>query len=441
MDLSRLARHAATEDALAFRGISFALSAAILLVGLLFPPDGGLTAAYIAKISLLLAGLVVLDQTAPKRDSPAWRRLLWLLGELALCFLVVRIQGNMIRPALIYLLPAGRALLMFGRVQGLALSLTIWLAYGLNIGLYVWPDILYVRSFLFLVQRGIQIWPDLLFEWLNYLMFLLAPYILTVLLTVAVLRQGEDRRRVQRLYEDLQAAHQELIDLHRQAREASITQERNRLAREIHDSLAHYLTVINVQLEAAERLSHSQVEQSLEQVRRARRLALECLKEVRRSVGALRATTTEELALPTAIEKLVNDFRDSTGLSVEPLVAIPAGQRFPPETALAIYRVVQEGLTNIHKHAHAKHVRLAMTRNNGTVELSIEDDGVGAKGDPRGTDSGFGLLGLKERVELLGGQLQFTRSSMGGARLEVSLPVPHVDSSLTYYEFVDAEDR
>ncbi|MBF8299529.1 MAG: sensor histidine kinase [Dehalococcoidia bacterium] len=380
-----------------------------------------MTSSYVIRLAGPLCALVVVDQTSPRRGSAAWRRLLWLAMELVLCFLVVRTQANMIRPALIYLLPAGRALLMFGSVQGFLLSLTVWVGYGLNIGLHVWPDILNASNFLFLLKTGIQLWPDLLSEWRNYVLFLLAPYVLTVLLTLAVLRQGDDRRAVQKLYEDLQAAHQELIDLHRQAQEATITQERNRLAREIHDTLAHYLTVINVQLEAAEKLGHDQLEQALVQVRRARRLALECLQEVRQSVSALRASTLEELALPKALEKLVRDFRENTGLNVVPSLSISPDQRFPPETALALYRVAQEGLTNVHKHSHATKVRLSLSRVNGSFELSVEDNGNGGVSDPPPA-SGFGLLGLKERVELLGGQLQFTRGSMGGSLLAVSVP-------------------
>ena len=104
--------------------------------------------------------------------------------------------------------------------------------------------------------------------------------------------------------------------LHREVRSAAVAEERNRLAREIHDSLAHYLTVANVQLEAAEKLGVERAQAALEHVRRARRLTLECLQDVRRSVAAMRAAKLEELALEPSLQRLVADFAESTGLRV-----------------------------------------------------------------------------------------------------------------------------
>jgi signal transduction histidine kinase len=318
------------------------LPAAVWILGIVSPPREGLSPAYLGSFTALLVALVVVDQTAPGERSPLWQRLLWLGAELALSFLVVRVHGTLIRPALIYLLPASRALLMFGERSGLALSLSVWLAYGLNVGLYAWPD-----------RLG---------EYPSYLSFFLAPYVLAVVLTLGTLRQAAARRQVQTLYDELRLAHEQLQALHEQAREAAVAEERNRLAREIHDSLAHYLTVINVQLEAAEKLGPDRADRALEQVRRARRLAVECLQEVRRSVAALRAANLEELSLPRALSKLATEFRESTGLAVQLELAVPDDVRLAPETALALYRAAQEGLTNVQRHARAASVHLPCAR-------------------------------------------------------------------------------
>src|SRR5207248_3364774 len=164
---------------------------------------------------------------------------------------------------------------------GLAMSGAVWLAYGLNVGIYAWPDKLN--------------------EFPNYFSFFLPLYLVAVVLTLAAVRQTADRRRLQTLYDELSAAHAELQDLHASAQQTAVTEERNRIAREIHDTVAHYLTVVNVQLEAAEKLGGDQPERAIEQVRRARRLALDCLQEVRRSVAALRTSSLEELSLPRAL--------------------------------------------------------------------------------------------------------------------------------------------
>src|SRR6266851_3999935 len=138
------------------------------------------------------------------------------------------------------LLPASRALLMFGTGLGLSISLSVWLVYGTNVALAVLPS------------RAA--------EFPNYFSFFLAPYVLAVVLTVALMRQSADRERLQDLYNELRGAHEELQMLSRQAEEAAVNRERNRLAREIHDSVAHYLTVVNLQLEAVEKLGAGQPE-------------------------------------------------------------------------------------------------------------------------------------------------------------------------------------
>lgn len=385
------------------RLIGLALPAAILILGIFSPRKEDLSPSYLIAFTGLLVGMVVVDLTAPQEDSPLWRRLLWLGAELALSFFIVRVQGTLVRPALIYLLPASRALLMFGGRYGLLLSLTVWLVYGVNVGLYAWPE-----------RLG---------EFRNYLLFLLAPYVLAVVLTMATLRQAADRRHVQTLYEQLRTAHEQLQALHRHAREAAITEERNRLAREIHDSLAHYLTVINVQLEAAEKLGIVQLDRAMEQVRRARRLAIECLQEVRHSVAAMRASTWEELSLPRALSRLATEFSESTGITVQLQLEVPDDVRLGSETAMALYRVAQEGLTNVQKHARATTVHLSLSAGDGNFELAVEDDGIGPPENGTNDRSGFGLLGLRERVELLGGHLTFGRASRGGSRLAVVLSI------------------
>lgn len=393
------------DDRHLLRLVGLAVPVAVWVLGVFPPPRGGLTPTYLATYTGLLLALILVDQTAPRRGDPLWRKLLWLGAELLLCFLVVLTQGTLVRPALVYILPASRALLMFGERPGLALSGAVWLTYGANI----------LRD----------VWADRLHEFPNYLPFFLGPYALAVLLTLAALRQAAHRRRVEALYEQLSAAHRELQALHARAREAAVAEERNRLAREIHDSVAHYLTVVNVQLEAAEKLGADQPERAAEQVRRARRLTLESLSEVRRSVAALRAATIEQLSLPRALDKLAGEFSESTGIAVRLELDLPRDVRLPPETALALYRTAQEGLTNVQRHARASSVRLVLARQNGHVELSVEDDGVGptpaASESPE--DGGFGLLGLRERIALLGGRVSFGPvGSRHGARLSVSLP-------------------
>jgi signal transduction histidine kinase len=232
-------------------------------------------------------------------------------------------------------------------------------------------------------------------------------------------REQEARERSESLLVELTEAHRQLQDYAEQASQLATTRERNRLAREIHDSLGHYLTIINVQLETAQALRARDADRADRAVGEAKRLASEALADVRRSVAALRPTALENASVREAIEQQVADFREHSGLAVD--LAIEGDEvRCSQAVELALYRAAQEGLTNVQRHAQA-HVALVMLRReNGSVELAVEDDGVGPRG---GGEGGFGILGLRERVELLGGQLGFGGSAAGGSRLAVSVPV------------------
>ncbi|HEU0021852.1 MAG TPA: sensor histidine kinase, partial [Dehalococcoidia bacterium] len=352
----------------------------------------------------LLVALVLVDQIVPVGpDSTLVRRTAWLGAELVLCFSIVYAHGSLVRPTLIYLLPASRALFLFGERAGLLISLSIWVGFAANI--------------------GFQVWPDQLDEYPNYLAFLLGPYILGVVLTLAALRQSAARRHAEALYQDLRQAHQQLQMLHRQSQELAVTQERNRLAREIHDSIAHYLTIVNVQLEAAEKLGSEHFEHAISYVQRARRLTVECLQEVRSSVASLRAHTLEDFSLPRALQKLAAGFTESTGLPVQVQGDLSDSVPLAPEVSLALYRTAQEGLTNVEKHAQATSVHLVLSPGDEGIELVVQDDGIGPSGHGLPNRGGFGLLGLQERVELLGGHLHFgPAASSIGAVLKVFLP-------------------
>jgi signal transduction histidine kinase len=358
------------------------------------PRDEGLTLGYVTIYTLLLVAIALVDQTAPSETAPTWRRLGWVLVEIVLCSLVVRTQGTLIRPALIYLLPVGRAILLFGQRTGVLASLLVWVAYAINIAPGAWPD-----------HLG---------DFPNYLSFFLAPYAVAVILSLAIVRQEHARRSIQTLYDQLTVAHHELQVLHQEVRSAAVAEERNRLAREIHDSLAHYLTVANVQLEAAEKLGVERAHAALEHVRRARRLTLDCLQDVRRSVAALRAATLEELALEPSIRRLVTDFAESTGLRVQLKIVMATDVPLPADVAQALYRAVQEGLTNVHRHAHASKVQITLEGSAECVVLDMLDDGTGTTVTSNGRQpaaTGYGLIGLRERVALLDGHLSFERAS------------------------------
>jgi signal transduction histidine kinase len=216
----------------------------------------------------------------------------------------------------------------------------------------------------------------------------------------------------------LAEANQQLREHAAQVEELATTKERNRLAREIHDSLGHYLTVVNVQIEAACVIFTQDQPRALNHLAQAQTLTQEGLAEVRRSVAALRAAPTASLPLAEALAKLTEQW-NTTELNVA-LRVNGAVRPLTPQAELTLYRTAQEALTNVGKHSHATRVSLTLDyHEEQNVRLQITDDGRGSAGAPEG----FGLLGARERVQLLGGTMCVHTGVGQGFTLTVELPV------------------
>lgn len=236
-----------------------------------------------------------------------------------------------------------------------------------------------------------------------------------------VLAQADRARlQMQQMAERLDGLNQQLREYAVQAEELATTKERNRLAREIHDSLGHFLTVINVQLEAARVVLDSDQQAAYRALEKAQTLVKDGLSEVRRSVAALRASPMEGQPLTTAIERLVEECQES-GIRCEWKVSGEV-RELPARIEHALYRAVQEGLTNVRKHARASSVKVELDyAAENEVSLLIEDNGVGLDLDK--VEDGFGLFGLRERVHLLNGRVSLRGAKSEGASLEVVIPV------------------
>jgi signal transduction histidine kinase len=234
-------------------------------------------------------------------------------------------------------------------------------------------------------------------------------------------RADAARRESQALLAELQTAHRQLQEYAMRVEELAAVEERNRLAREMHDTLGHRLTVAAVQLEAAQRLCSSDPERSAAMVGTAREQVREALAELRSTVAALRAPIEMDLHLRTSLRRLSAHFEQATGLTVH--------QVFPDELPplpnayrLALYRTAQEALTNVQRHAQAGQVWLVLSTTDTAVSLLVSDDGQGLT--LSGEQTGFGLRGLGERAAELGGELHLEARRGGGTQLTFRLPLP-----------------
>ncbi len=229
----------------------------------------------------------------------------------------------------------------------------------------------------------------------------------------------------QRLLRELRDAHLRLQAHAAQAEALAIAEERNRLAREMHDTLGHRLTVASVQLEAVERLLPANPERAGRMAEAAREEVRQALGELRRTVAALHAPLEADLPLEPALRHLARDFEEATGIAVDLALPDPLPE-IPPTHRLALYRGTQEGLTNVQKHAGANHAWVSLEVADGQLRLRVADDGRGPTGSGTAEETGahFGLRGLQERAGHLGGTVVLSERAGGGAELLVSLPLP-----------------
>ncbi|MEU4422217.1 histidine kinase [Actinoplanes sp. NPDC024001] len=221
-----------------------------------------------------------------------------------------------------------------------------------------------------------------------------------------------------------QAARAALAEANARLREYSVqverlaaVQERNRVARDIHDGLGHALTVVQMQIKAARALLEPQPERAGEMLAKAQDQAEEALREVRRSVGALREPRPA-VPLPQALRVLAEE-ASAAGVPTEVGVT-GAARQLLAEAEESLFRAAQEGLTNVRKHAQATRAAVVLDYSGAAaVRLEVRDDGAGAAG---AGDGGFGLLGLRERAAHLGGRLTFASEPGGGSTLCMEVP-------------------
>ena len=196
--------------------------------------------------------------------------------------------------------------------------------------------------------------------------------------------------------------------------------ERMRLARELHDETGQALTSILLGLKELEDAGNAADVRSA--TTRLRELVVTTLQDVRRLAVELRPKALDDFGLVPALEHLVETFQEQTGIEVmmEPRLG---PERLPSEIETALYRIIQEALTNVVKHAQAERVSIVLSQRGGTVSAVFEDDGRGFAVDETRED-GLGLLGMRERLALLDGRLVVESSAGGGTTLVAEVPVP-----------------
>jgi len=230
---------------------------------------------------------------------------------------------------------------------------------------------------------------------------------------------GEVNRRLEATIAENEGLHRQLVT---QAREAGVLDERRRMAREIHDTLAQGLTGIVTQLQAAEQAAaRTPGEQPGWQrhVAAATQLARESLTEARRSVDALRPEPLEGCRLSEALSDVAERWSAMYGIPAQ-VTTTGATRPVDPEVEFALLRAAQEALANVARHANATRVGLTISYMDSEVALDVRDDGVGF--DPAVPDRGFGLVAMRQRIAALSGTLQVESEPGGGTAISACVP-------------------
>ncbi|WP_214402024.1 sensor histidine kinase [Pseudonocardia lacus] len=242
-------------------------------------------------------------------------------------------------------------------------------------------------------------------EGLGTLMSVLFGAVITELL----LREQQTRR-------ELAQTHERLRDYAAQAERLATAQERNRVARDIHDGLGHSLTVVQMQVKAARAVLPTDPGKADDVLAKAQEQAETALADVRRSVSALREPRSTP-PLPEALRALAEE---TAAAGVPTGLTVSGDERpLPDEAREALYRAAQEGLTNVRKHSRATRAGLVLEFADDVVRVEVHDDGVGAATGPV---EGFGLVGLRERAAQLGGRLTLDAAPDEGCTLTMEVP-------------------
>jgi signal transduction histidine kinase len=224
--------------------------------------------------------------------------------------------------------------------------------------------------------------------------------------------------------EQLAQANSRLREYALRVEELATVQERNRIARDIHDSLGHSLTVFNIHIGAALRLIHTDPPEAEALLLEVKQLGSQALQEVRESVTMLRADPLQGRSLYDAIASLMREFDRTTGIQPTFSYEIPAP--LSVELNFTLYRLVQESLTNIRKHAAASEVTISIHQTATDIQASVRDNGRGF--DLQHNPSGFGLQGMQERSLALGGSFTITTAPDRGCQMQVVFPLDPHDS-------------
>jgi NarL family two-component system sensor histidine kinase YdfH len=348
-------------------------------------------------LSVLLLGHILLHWNLEKiLVNQAWSTVYWFMQGV-LGFVICWLAGNEGMIFAIFMALIGEVV----GVYGLKLVTFIFASYYMVLGYF---------NLRMIMTLGTSSW----------ILLGIVPVVIFVITYVSLyMRQLEAREKAQTLAMELEKANQQLSEYAAQVEDLSIANERQRMARELHDTLSQGLTGIILQLEAVEaHLANDRVEKANTIIRNAMGQARSTLADARNVIDDLRREHLDDLEATLRFE--VSRFKHATDIACE--LELKNLDDIPQVVQEALLRNISEGLTNIASHAQASYVKVRVVKNEGELQVLLADDGCGF--DVQNIPSGhYGLIGLRERVASLGGKITVESETGKGTRLEMSIPL------------------
>ncbi|MBE9214924.1 sensor histidine kinase [Plectonema cf. radiosum LEGE 06105] len=346
---------------------------------------------------LLIFGIIGLKLPSKNRQN----KIIYTGFEFILIILASMVGGILVVPLLYLVLIARNCLIFEGVTRSIVSSLAM--IFALVTQLYRAKYINMVQPLAINQQLGLVLLVSVLILGISTVFMQMA--------VNAIVQEFESRQK-------LAVANAQLREYALKIEELATVQERNRIARDIHDSVGHALTVSNLHLEAALKLWKTDPEEATEFLMEAKQLGSNALKEVRQSIATLRFDPLVGLSLSEAIANLVKEFKRSSGILT--ILEINLQSTVKNEIKVAIYRIIQESLTNICKHASATEVTISLQTTTDII-LIIQDNGKGFKINKNTT--GFGLQSMCDRTLAIGGNLNIETTPNGGCKIIVTVPL------------------
>jgi signal transduction histidine kinase len=279
------------------------------------------------------------------------------------------------------------------------------------------PGVVAVLAAIILSANGWRLPDDMT---LTGALFIAAQVALMMLLYLYIYHVFRTSRERAGLVNELRAANEQLARAQAEQQELVVLRERERMARDLHDGLGHSLVALSVQLEAVQRLYPVDPARASAQIDDMKRLTRDSMAELRRALDALRAPSLGDESLREALERLCATLTTRAGLRTT--CRIDEHLDLPPAVAEVVWRVAQEATANVERHAAAAIAHLTLEAQPHAVVLTVSDDGRGLPPDAETRPGHYGLRGMRERVEGLGGELSLS-SNGNGTTVCATLPV------------------